>query len=321
MTNTKQISVIIPIYNVEKYLPKCIDSVINQTYGNIEILLINDGSTDNCGLICDHYADKDNRVNVIHKENGGLSSARNVGLSLAEGRYIAFLDSDDWIDPEMYKVLIEALERTGADIAACGFKEVYQNKIIVQSYSGFETIYDKINAINSLFDETKNIRFEVWNKVFKKEIIGDIRFKDRQVFEDVYFDRNVFLKMNSLVYVDKPMHNYLKEREGNTNSHFSDAKLSVFKEFDDFIDELKVVGMVDSSRKLEAFALHTSITLFCGAVQLHASKSTKKKLREEHYKYHINGNSNPYIGKIKSYFFLYFPYLYCKFSKFKNKNL
>lgn len=318
MTNTKQISVVIPVYNVEKYLSKCIESVINQTYWNIEILLINDGSTDNCGLICDKYAVKDNRVRVIHKENGGLSAARNIGLGLANGHYIAFLDSDDYIDSEMYETLVDALENADADIAACGFKEVYQNKTIVNSHTNSVTIYDKVGAVNSLFAETKNVRFEVWNKVFKKEIIGSIRFKDRQIFEDVYFDRNVFLKISSLVYIDKPMHNYLKEREGNTNSHFSDSKLSIFKEFDDFINELKTIGMVDSSKRFEAFALHTSIAQYCGAVQLNASKSTRKKLKEEHYKYHFNTSNNPYIGKMKSLFFLYFPFLYCTISNIKN---
>ena len=128
MINKKKLSIIIPVFNVEEYLPKCIESVVNQTYDNLEILLINDGSTDNSGVICDNFAHKDERVKVVHKENGGLSAARNLGLSLATGHYIAFLDSDDYIDSEMYETLVDALENADADIAACGFKEIYQNK-------------------------------------------------------------------------------------------------------------------------------------------------------------------------------------------------
>lgn len=318
MINKKKLSIIIPVFNVEEYLPKCIESVVNQTYDNLEILLINDGSTDNSGVICDNFAHKDERVKVVHKENGGLSAARNLGLSLATGHYIAFLDSDDYIDSEMYETLVDALENADADIAACGFKEIYQNKTIVNSHTNSVTIYDKVGAVNSLFAETKNVRFEVWNKVFKKEIIGSIRFKDRQIFEDVYFDRNVFLKMNSLVYVDKPMHNYLKERVGNTNSYFNENKLCIFKELDDFAEELKNNEMIEVSNRMSAFALHTTISLYCNAMKLNASKDIKSKLKKQHYKYHYQFKDNHYVCKKRSWIFLKFPHLYFSIYKLKN---
>ena len=124
------ISVIIPIYNVEKYLNKCIDSIINQTYKNLEIILVDDGSPDNCPQICDEYAKKDNRIKVIHKKNGGVSSARNVGLINSTGNYIGFIDPDDYIEPIMYEKLLKVLKESNTLVSMCGFYKIKDNKII-----------------------------------------------------------------------------------------------------------------------------------------------------------------------------------------------
>lgn len=319
VNDQKKLSVIIPIYNVEKYLPKCIESVTNQTYKDLEIILVNDGSTDRCGSICDSYGAGDDRIKVVHKQNGGLSSARNIGLDKATGEYIAFLDSDDWIDVEMYETLINLIEREGAEIAVCGFKEVYENETIVNSQTEAITIYDKTGAVNSLFESNLNVRFEVWNKVFTRDIIGDVRFIEKQIFEDVYFDRNIFLKMNRLVYFDKQMHNYLKVRAGNTNSHFKENKLSVFKEFNDFISNLRSLGMEDSANRFEAYALDSSIAMYCSAFELNSSKDILDKLRSQHTQYLNQMNKNPYFNRKKSLIFQYLPSFYCWISKIKNK--
>jgi glycosyltransferase involved in cell wall biosynthesis len=308
--NENTLSVIIPIYNVEECLPKCIESVVNQTYKTIEIILVNDGSTDNCGQICDSYAKEDIRIKVVHKENGGLSSARNAGLNVANGRYIAFLDSDDWIDSEMYETLIALIEKHNADIAACGFKDIYPGETVFHSNTGEVTLYGRESAINALVAERNSVRFEVWNKVFKNEIIGDVRFKNKQIFEDVYFDRRVLMRTNCVVYIDRPMLNYLRVREGNTNSHFNEAKLGVFREFDDFIQELINFGLKDSSQRIEAFALHTAISLYLDACRLYVSASVKKQLRKEHDKYYRIAKNNKYVKKIKSKLFHNCPNLY-----------
>ena len=114
-----KISVIVPVYKVEPYLRKCLDSIINQTYRNLQIILVDDGSPDNCGAICDEYASKDSRIEVIHQENGGVSAARNAGLKLAAGDYIGWVDSDDWIEPDMYAYMLENMQKYEADIAVC----------------------------------------------------------------------------------------------------------------------------------------------------------------------------------------------------------
>lgn len=124
------ISIIVPIYNVEKYLPKCIESIINQTYTDLEILLIDDGSTDNSGLICDKYASIDNRIRVIHKKNGGLSDARNVGLDICKGKYISFIDSDDYIELTMYEKMIKIMINQKVDIVSCNYNHIYNNNKI-----------------------------------------------------------------------------------------------------------------------------------------------------------------------------------------------
>lgn len=127
---SKLISVIVPVYNVEKYLSKCIDSILAQTYKNLEIILVDDGSPDNCPKICDEYAKKDNRIKVIHKENGGLSAARNVALDIAKGEYIGFVDSDDFIAEDMYEVLYNLAEKYNAEISSVSFYKVIENNII-----------------------------------------------------------------------------------------------------------------------------------------------------------------------------------------------
>ena len=123
----EKISVIVPVYNVEQYLERCVDSIINQTYKNLEIILVNDGSTDNSGQLCDELAKKDDRIRVIHKKNGGLSDARNVGIDEAESELIGFIDSDDYIDEDMYELLINNMKNANADLSMCGHFDVYNN--------------------------------------------------------------------------------------------------------------------------------------------------------------------------------------------------
>ena len=124
MVYNSKISIIVPIYNVEKYLRKCIDSILNQSYDNLQIILVDDGSPDNCPKICDEYLNKDNRIQVIHKSNGGLSSARNAGIKVANGKYIAFIDSDDYIELNMIEKLVNAIEKSNADLCICGIRWV-----------------------------------------------------------------------------------------------------------------------------------------------------------------------------------------------------
>ena len=174
------ISVIVPVYNVEPYLRKCLDSVINQTYKDMEILIVDDGSTDGSGDICDEYK-TDKRVRVFHTENRGLSCARNVGLDNAKGDWIGFVDSDDWIEPEMYELLIKGAEETGADIVECGIFTEYKTRTI--QYPAIQTTVCETEAIEALIRH--KIRNQVWNKIWKVECFADIRFPEGRNYEDI----------------------------------------------------------------------------------------------------------------------------------------
>ena len=159
MKNIDLISIIIPVYNVEQYLSRCIDSVINQTYKNLEIILIDDGSTDDSGEICDEYALKDNRIKVMHKQNGGVSSARNEGLDISKGNYIGFIDSDDFIEKDMYEFLYDLLTKNNCDISCCN-KFIFKDNKFIASKS-----FPKGNVLsfNEVLNDSKH-DFYIWNK-------------------------------------------------------------------------------------------------------------------------------------------------------------
>lgn len=184
------ISIIIPVYNVEKYLSVCLDSIINQTYQNLEIILVDDGSTDSCGRICDEYALKDERVLVIHQQNGGLSAARNSGLDIAKGDYIGFVDSDDYIELDMYEVLLNFAKNNNLDVSMCSAYEVFPGKKVKKRIDCFppfitENIDEIINEI--FINKRGGVAVPVWCKLFKREVVIDKRFKLRRFYEDVFF--------------------------------------------------------------------------------------------------------------------------------------
>lgn len=257
------ISVIIPVYNVESYLKRCLDSVINQSYQDLEIILIDDGSTDNSSKICDEYASNDPRVIVIHKQNAGQAAARNDGINIAKGEYIAFVDSDDWIELDMYELLMQAIIDTKADIVASGLNMVYQNRVLNLNPNSVSRIsYTKEEALDSLFNNINNVRFELWNKLFKKEVIGDARLKIGQLHEEVYFIRTVFSNATRIVYVNQGLYNYVVQRDGNTNSNFKENRLVIFQELDDFASMLREWGREDIARKCENFAITMAINFY-----------------------------------------------------------
>lgn len=215
----KTISVIIPVYKVEAYLPRCIDSVINQTYKNLEIILVDDGSPDKSGEICDKYAALDGRIKVIHKSNEGVAKARNDALDVATGDYIGFVDSDDWIEPDMYEFLMSILSKHDADISMCG-ETVYENGKAIYS--------DKNNDIQVL-DQTDAKKLTVkggsmglvWNKLYKKEIIENIRFSSEYgCSEDLMFAYQALGHTNKMVLVKQAKYNYFRREGGITKGEF-----------------------------------------------------------------------------------------------------
>jgi glycosyltransferase involved in cell wall biosynthesis len=211
------ISVIVPVYKVEKYLEKCIESVLKQTYTNLQIILVDDGSPDNCGKICDEYAKKDSRIEVIHKINGGLSDARNVGINRANGRYIGFVDSDDYIKEDMYEKLINLIKEYDADISICNLYDVIDGKEYVRNKDNGIHEYSRIDILKEILLD-KNIQSYAWNKLYKKELFDEIKYPIRKKYEDIGTTFYLFEKCNKIVVTSEPEYYYLKRADSLVNN-------------------------------------------------------------------------------------------------------
>lgn len=222
------ISIIIPVYNVEKYLEKCVDSIINQTYKNIEIILVDDGSKDNSGKLCDSIKEKDDRIKVIHKQNGGLSDARNAGLKIAKGKYIGFVDSDDYVAEDMYQTLYSLSRENNADISIVSYYEIYGGKVISARDSKNLEVYDKIDAMKEVLID-RSIQSYAWNKLFKRELFEDIEFPTNKNFEDIATTLLLFEKANTVVLLEDPKYYYVRRDD-------SIVGVKNYKTYKDYLD-------------------------------------------------------------------------------------
>lgn len=203
------ISVIIPVFQVEKYLEKSIASVVAQTYHNLEIILVDDGSTDHCPAICDEWKERDSRIIVIHKPNGGLSQARNAGLKIATGEFIGFVDSDDWIEADMYETLLSALLETGADIAVCNYQiEPEKRRFIFKKRKTLKRkLYSSNEILSKIFRAESYIHNYVWNKLFRRNVL--VNFPDVKIYEDFFWTPRVIGNSEVVVCINNILYHYL----------------------------------------------------------------------------------------------------------------
>ena len=226
------ISIIVPVYKTEQYLPQCIESILAQTYKNLEIILIDDGSPDNCGAICDKYAAQDKRIVVIHKDNGGVSSARNAGLKIAKGEYIGFVDSDDYIAPDMYEYLYGLIRCTNADVAVCSL------------YKGNNQIVERLindNVIQVPSNEVFNLPYfpSLWNKLLIRKKTKNIWFVEKATYcEDGYFLFNVLQNTKNAIVSNKPKY-YYRTNDCSATRSFKITHLYVFEMCKQFISFAK----------------------------------------------------------------------------------
>ena len=209
MKDLPLISVIVPVYNVEKYLDQCIASIVGQTYENLEIILVDDGSPDGSPEICDAWAAKDSRIRVIHQQNSGGGAARNAALDVAAGALLAFVDSDDYIAPDMLEYLYGLLNQ-GADIAECGYLTTETNDAVFPEYVGECRAYTKEEALSCHIQDTI-FRQLIWNKLYRREMVGDIRFPVGTKIDDEFFTYRVLAKANMLVQSDKVCYAYRQQ--------------------------------------------------------------------------------------------------------------
>lgn len=204
------ISVIVPIYNVEKYLARCVDSIVNQTYKNLEIILVDDGSPDRCPQMCDDYAKKDSRIKVVHKNNGGLSDARNAGMAVATGKYISFIDSDDYVSDDFFECLLDVVNKENSDIAECSVVKLYgDNRFDEFSDDLSVKTYDTQDAMSALIAENP-FHQHVWNKLYKTELVRDIPYAVGKLNEDEFWTYQVFGRANKVSKLNKTMYYYFQ---------------------------------------------------------------------------------------------------------------
>ena len=252
------ISIIVPVYKVEQYLSRCVESILNQTFLDWELILVDDGSPDKCGDICDYYASKDSRVKVIHKENGGLSDARNAGIDIARGNYLAFVDSDDIIHPQMYELLYNSLKKTNSDISECGYMR-FEGQV------NFDELGDKseefvcsgMEALELLIQESK-FKIPVWNKLYKRELFSDIRFPKGKIHEDQFTTYKVFYLAKKLSHINIPMYFYFINTGGimkNLNIEQRFHFIEALKERTEFFKHIDSENLYFSSMEILFFQL------------------------------------------------------------------
>ena len=230
------ISVIVPVYNVEKYLEKCLNSLVNQTYQNIEIIVVDDGSTDNSGRIADDFALKYDIIKVIHTKNGGLSAARNVGIENAGGEYIAFVDSDDWVDVNTFEQLYNLISKGDFGFSSCGMIEEFGT----ETEQHFETIEFEVCNQKELFNlilDTDYVCGYACNKLFRRDIIGELRFDENLLScEDIDFCARFACKCESAIYTKTPFYHYRQRTDSMTGDFsYNVRKLSVIKAYENIM--------------------------------------------------------------------------------------
>ena len=326
----KKVTVVIPIYNVEKYLDKCLNSVINQNYKNLEIICVNDGSLDDSEKIVLRYKLKDKRIIYIKKENGGLSSARNVGIENAKGNYICFVDSDDWIDCNYVSKLVENIEKNDCDISICNIKHVYESGEEKKVSFGIvdNDIVNNYEALKELF--VGNIlQNHAVNKLYKIELFrsNNISFPIGRIYEDVFTTYKLFLASKKICLFNDYLYYYLQEREGSIlTKKFNEKKLDLLDAIDEINNNQDLVKY-KLGKYIQIFYIKQVISLFYHIFPFYNSKTKKyfnnifKKIREHSSHNCLKGflfnNKLSFFDKIKFSVLEIFPNLYVYLMKKK----
>lgn len=318
MEKKEKISVIVPVYNVEAYLDRCVYSILNQTYQNLEIILIDDGSTDTSPAKCDAYAAKDGRIKVLHKPNGGLSDARNAGLALAEGTYIGYVDSDDWIEPDMYASLYRACVDNHAQLAVCRYFEEYKDRT---KAGGNGTVVpltrEELLKIYISGHEEYVIYNSVWSKLFQRELVEGMQFPKGRNSEDIMYTTRAFCRLNRAVYLDRCLYHYVLDRDGSI-MNASRAERMFGDELPFWREHIACIRKMVSPRMadLAAYAFERRLLFYYIDAQNSKNKETASRLvaeiradREEMDRIYDSGMVS-WGDRLRRKLFLFSPALY-----------
>ena len=318
------ITIIVPIYKVEKYLDRCVKSIIDQTYKNTEIILVDDGSPDNCPNMCDEYAKIDNRIRVIHKKNGGLSDARNAGIAMASGKYIGFVDSDDFIDKRFYEKLYKMITEYNADIAVCDFKRFNDNEIIKDSDKGTKIHIEMLGQEEYVKRFMKigysKTEYYAWNKLYKREVICKGQYPKGLTSEDVLGTYKAILKANKIVKTNDKYYFYRYNEESITGK-FSEKDFDLIKVWDLLVEYTKVnakqyLEYAVINRKRINFTLLYRMAKYYSSNELKTNDRVTSLLKDlkEDEKYLLKSNI-AFSRKVAIFLFCKDYYLFAKLLK------
>lgn len=281
------ISIIVPIYKVENYIKQCLDSIISQTYDDLEIILVDDGSPDNCPAICDEYAKKDNRIKVIHKQNGGLISARKAGLKASAGEYVCFVDGDDWIEPDMYGRIADAINKYSCDCVITQFYFSFPDKESKSNYLLNKEYYTRDEIEREIFPTMlfagEYYRFGIypccWTKAFKRELLEKhlMDTDDRiRMGEDISFTYPCLMECNSIAFIDKPLYHYRNNPSSMTNAYDSKLPDIYFLPYQTLAEKCNKLG-VDLSSQLSYYLLYLVNFVIRNEANINNPKNKREK--------------------------------------------
>ncbi len=268
------ITIVVPVYKVEEYLDRCVKSILNQTYTDFELLLVDDGSPDKCGKMCDEYAEKDSRIFVIHQKNGGLSAARNTGLNWFyeqnKSDYITFLDSDDWIHPHYLEFLMNGLTQNNVKVSVCNYKRI-TTEIPHENYDNIE--YELTSPEDFLVNHSWQYNY-AWGKLYHKSVFQDVRYPVGKNFEDTFTTYKVLYQCEKIVYTSLPLYYYLRNEAGISRSPWNPSELVIFDAMQEQMQFYKEKGLQKAFEKeFELFVHHH-------AYQIVRIKENKKDLKK-----------------------------------------
>lgn len=312
-----KLSVIIPVYNVEIYLKNCVDSILKQTYRDLEVILIDDGSTDNSSLICDELAKTDERVIVIHKNNGGVSSARNKGLEIASGELITFVDSDDTLDTEMYEALVKLFTDNDIDIAHCSYKRIDETGTKCIGNSGKLFLHTREEGLECLISG-KLFVGGMWNKIYKSKIAKNIRLDENLIInEDVLYNIKAFNNAKSTAFLDKSFYNYYVRKESSATN-----TTKAIRKARDFVYVSKYIYENITDEELVPVTTNKYANLLCNLYRTEKDKDKRRVVKKELFT--LNRNIMYSNNRISVYLIKFFPVLYkliyCIYDKIRVPN-
>lgn len=315
----KKISVIVPVYNVENYLEKCVHSILKQTYSNLEIILIDDGSTDKSGSICDDLSNNDSRIIVVHTKNRGLSAARNKGIDLSTGEFIIFVDSDDFINEYMIEILYGNLIQNKADISICKFEKVHDN---IEILKGNEQIVDNNpivmsgrQALKQLYKENFIYYVVAWNKLYKRSLFEDLSYREGKIHEDEFIIHHLFYASKTIVFTKIPLYHYVIRDGSITNSTFRIQKLDILDALQERSVFYRENGITECIRENEYNYVIYFFNLYVTALKINRNDKKLKKYKKIFLKELYYLFNNPYFSykeKLVWVLFIISPTLYSR---------